>query len=217
MLASAFIVAIALAGEASLASLALAWTAAYAFAGIISITVAVRGATGGQEGASSRGGRSSPSVSGASRIELPLETFRLDQAVVGLVISQAALGTLCRRGGLHESASLHRAELGMVAYPRVAAEADGLAARRSLWTFAALATAVSTAVAGVLALAAGWMVPLFFGSEFAGAVTPCRILLVASVFFSVRRVLSDGARGIGSPGPGTVAEVVTWIAWCRRC
>jgi O-antigen/teichoic acid export membrane protein len=212
MLASLLIGVIALAGEASLASLAAAWTAAYVIGAAASIAVGLRGASGSRgEAVEPRGAFVAFGLRGLLGSSSPLETFRLDQAVVGLVISQAALGIYVVAVAFTNLPRFIAQSIGMVAYPRVAAEADEAAARRSLWTFAAVATAAASAVAGALALAAGWIVPLFFGSAFGAAVTPCRILLVASVFFSARRVLSDGARGIGSPGLGTVAEVVTWI------
>jgi O-antigen/teichoic acid export membrane protein len=212
MLASAFIGILALVGEASLVNLAAAWTVAYVIAGMAAIAACLRGATGGQtRGAEPRRPFLAFGLRGLLGSSSPLETFRLDQAVVGLAISQAALGIYVVAVAFTNLPRFIAQSVGMVAYPRVAAERDGAEARRSLWAFAALATATSTVVAGALALAAGWMVPFFFGDAFAGAVTPCRILLVGSVFFGARRVLADGARGIGSPGLGTAAEVVTWI------
>jgi hypothetical protein len=37
------------------------------------------------------------------------------------------------------------------------------------------------------------------------------VLLIGGLFIGMRRVLSDGARGIGRPGAGTMAEVVSWL------
>ncbi len=38
-----------------------------------------------------------------------------------------------------------------------------------------------------------------------------RILLVGALFLSLRRVLTDGARGLGRPAIGTIAEVASWV------
>ena len=53
---------------------------------------------------------------------------------------------------------------------------------------------------------------LFFGEEFTPAVAATRVLLVAALFASLRRILIDGARGLGKPVWGTIAECVTLIA-----
>ena len=63
-----------------------------------------------------------------------------------------------------------------------------------------------------LELTAGWLVPFFFGSDFEGAVDVTRILLIGAFFFSIRRVLADGAKGIGFPGLGSIAELGSWIS-----
>src|SRR5262249_7021013 len=62
----------------------------------------------------------------------------------------------------------------------------------------------------VLELSVGWLVPFFFGDEFSGAVVLTRILLVGALFLSARRMLTDGAQGLGRPGLGTIAEVSSW-------
>ena len=46
-------------------------------------------------------------------------------------------------------------------------------------------------------------------------MTLVRILLVASALTAVRRVLTEEARGRGEPGIGSIAELVTWIVFCR--
>ena len=38
-----------------------------------------------------------------------------------------------------------------------------------------------------------------------------RILLIGALFLSLRRVLADGARGLGRPAIVTIAEVASWV------
>jgi O-antigen/teichoic acid export membrane protein len=54
-------------------------------------------------------------------------------------------------------------------------------------------------------------VNLFYGEEYSGATTIARVLLVAAVLWSLRRVLTDGSRGLGRPMIGTVGEVTLGI------
>jgi O-antigen/teichoic acid export membrane protein len=202
----------ALAGQGNLVGIATVWTAGYILAAAASLVVAIRGTTGSRaDGHVSRRSLVTFGLRGLLGSSSPLETFRLDQAVVGLVISQAALGIYVVAIAFTNLPRMVAQSVGMVAYPRVAAQTDARSARHALWLFALVGTAMCALIAGALEVVVGWTVPLFFGQEFDAAVDPCRILLVGSFFFGMRRVLSDGARGIGWPGLGSVAEIATWV------
>ena len=54
---------------------------------------------------------------------------------------------------------------------------------------------------------------MLVGHEYEGAVTLVRILIVASSLTAVRRVLTEGARGRGEPGIGSIAELTAWIVF----
>jgi O-antigen/teichoic acid export membrane protein len=140
----------------------------------------------------------------------PVEAFRLDQAVVGLFLSPAALGLYVVGLSFANLPRFIAQSVGVIAYPRIAAR-RGAEAWRELWQFFWLATGSAAAIVLALELVIGWLVPVFFGDEFSGAVPLTRILLVAALFLSARRVLADGAQGLGRPGLGTIAEVSSWI------
>jgi O-antigen/teichoic acid export membrane protein len=97
-----------------------------------------------------------------------------------------------------------------VAYPHIAAQ-DAAAGRASTWRFFWAAVTFSAVAVAVLELAVGFLVPLLFGSAFALAIPIARILLVASLLASARRILAEGMKGGGHPGAGTVAEVASWL------
>jgi O-antigen/teichoic acid export membrane protein len=139
----------------------------------------------------------------------PVETFRLDQAVVGLFLSPAALGLYVVGLAFANLPRFIAQSIGYIAYPRVAAQ-KGEAAWRELWQFFWLAAGAAGLVVLGLELGMARLVPLFFGDEFSGAVTLARILLVGALFLSARRVLTDGAQGLGRPGLGTIAEIASW-------
>lgn len=142
----------------------------------------------------------------------PLDTFQLDQAVVGLFISPTALGLYVVGVAFTNLPRFIAQSIGFVAFPHVADHPDRSAARRAMWRFAALTFVVCGMVVGVLEAAMGWLVPRFFGHAFSGSIGLARILLVSAMLVGVRRVLADGARGAGHPGLGTIAEVVAWGA-----
>lgn len=139
----------------------------------------------------------------------PVETFRLDQAVVGLFLSPAALGLYVVGLAFANLPRFIAQSIGYIAYPRVAAQ-HGEEAWRELWQFFWLAVGAAGLVVLGLELGMARLVPLFFGDEFSGAVPLARILLAGALFLSARRVLTDGAQGLGRPGLGTIAEITSW-------
>jgi O-antigen/teichoic acid export membrane protein len=142
----------------------------------------------------------------------PVDTLRLDQAVVGLFLNPVALGFYVVAQAFTNLPRLVAASVGVVAYPQVASQPDPRAARRAMWRYFLLGTALSALVVGVLQMATGDLVRLFFGSDFTEATPIARILLVAALFIAARRVLTDATNGMGYPGLGAVSEVASWVA-----
>jgi O-antigen/teichoic acid export membrane protein len=140
----------------------------------------------------------------------PVETFRLDQAVVGLFLTPAALGLYVVGLAFANLPRFIAQSVGFIAYPRIAAQ-EGDEAWHELWLFFWLATSASALVVLLLELGVEWLVPVFFGSEFSGAIALTRILLIGALFLSARRVLTDGAQGLGRPGLGTISELFSWV------
>jgi O-antigen/teichoic acid export membrane protein/O-antigen ligase len=141
----------------------------------------------------------------------PVETFRIDQAIVALLLSPAALGLYVVAMSFANLLRFLSQSIGLIAYPQVAAQTEPPEARRTLWRFFWLATALCVLVAIGLGAVAGWLVPFMFGAEFGRAVPITRVVLLGAVFLGARRVLTDGVRGIGRPVAGTVAEVISWL------
>ncbi len=142
----------------------------------------------------------------------PTETLRVDQLVVGLVLSAYDLGLYVAALAITNLPRFLAQAIGTIAYPRVASERSAVAQRRQVWRYVALGTAVSTVVAGALAVAAGPLVRLAFGEAFGGAVAPLRIMLLATVILCARRVLSDAMRGAGFAGAASWAEAASWAS-----
>jgi O-antigen/teichoic acid export membrane protein len=141
----------------------------------------------------------------------PVETFRVDQAVVGLLLSPAALGVYVVALAFTNLPRFIAQSVGMVAYPHIAGAADLQSARRSMWRLFWLVIGLSIAAVIPLEAAVGLLVPLFFGSAFAGGVTAARILLVGVVFLAGRRLLAEALKGTGFPMAGTVSEIASWL------
>jgi len=144
----------------------------------------------------------------------PLETLRLDQAVVGLFLSPTALGLYVVGAAFTNLPRFIGLSIGLVMYPHLAARSNTSGAIGAFWRFFVLGALASLVVSAVLAVAVGYMIPLFFGSRFVGAVPVARYLLFGAAFLAARRILADGARGLGKPGVGSVAEAASWLWLC---
>lgn len=138
----------------------------------------------------------------------PIETYRLDQSVVALFLPPAALGYYVVALAFTNFPRFVANSFGMVASPMVAAKQTHAQATRAMWRFLWLAVPFYLGVAGVLWLLAPKLTTFFFGEEFEQSASLTRILLVATVLFCTRRVLTDAARGAGFLGLGSAAEVI---------
>jgi len=141
----------------------------------------------------------------------PVESFRADQAVVGLFLNPVALGLYVVAQALTNLPRTIATSIGYVAYPRVSASSDPRDARRRMWKYFVLGAVVIGVAVAALELIAAPLISLFFGSEFRDAVPIAEILLVGTYFSALRKVLTEAMRGLGHPGLGTIAEISSWI------
>jgi O-antigen/teichoic acid export membrane protein len=202
-------------GVDNLVEIAAVWVAAQAGVGLVTLGFALRSlpSEAPQDSAPSRAQLMRFGLKSFIGYVSPVETFRLDQAVIALFLTPVALGLYVVSLAFTNLPRFAAQSIGMVAYPSVASVNDPQVARRRMWRYVGLAAIISALIIAPLEIMAGALVRLFFGDEFAGAESITRILLVGTFFVGVRRVLADGARGAGYPGLGTVAEVVSWLSF----
>jgi O-antigen/teichoic acid export membrane protein len=141
----------------------------------------------------------------------PVESFRIDQMVVGFFLSPAALGLYVVAIAFTNILGFIAKSVGAVAYPALAAERDPVLAKRTMWRYFWLSAGLSLTFAIALSLTADLLVRFFFGSDFVGAVPLVRILLFGTLLASIRRVLADCMKGLGYPGGGSIAEITSLV------
>jgi O-antigen/teichoic acid export membrane protein len=139
----------------------------------------------------------------------PLEGFQLDQAIVGIFLSQAALGVYVVAVAFTNLPRFVAQGIGLVGYPHVAAAREGHDTGRLMMRFMVTTLVLCGATVGLIEFGLPVLVPLLFGAPFHAAVGVARILLISALLFALRRVLSECARGAGRPGLGSVAEVIS--------
>jgi O-antigen/teichoic acid export membrane protein len=212
---AALLMAFLLSGVGDLILVTATWVSLYLLSAGVTAVAAYRGVAA----VADESVASVPSVRTMSNFGLkawlgsvtPLEGFQLDQAIVGLFISQAALGVYVVAVAFTNLPRFVAQSIGLVAYPNVAAENTERGRRRKIVNFAALTLVLCGVTVVVTELALPFLVPRLFGSAFHGAVGVGRILLISALLFGIRRVLSECARGDGRPLVGTVAEAVSLV------
>jgi len=205
------VVVLAATGNADLVTIASAWVGANLVAGLVTLAVALRGRPRApQEAGVTRQRMLRFGLRGFLGSLSPVATFRLDQAVTGLFLAPEALGLYVAALAFTTLPTFISRSTAMIALPQVA-RADREDRRHTAWRFFFVSMTVTGIVVLVLEIAAGWLVPFFFGSDFSDAVSITRILLVSAFFYGARRVLTDSASGGGRPGLGSLAELTSWI------
>jgi O-antigen/teichoic acid export membrane protein len=141
----------------------------------------------------------------------PVETFRIDQIVVGLFLSPTALGLYVVGIAFTNLPLFISQSLAYIAYPGVAAEIDHSQRRRMMWQFFWLFAAASLATVIVLEATVALLIPWFFGLQFAPSIGIARIALVGGLLLGARRILAETLRGAGHPVAGTLAEAALLV------
>ncbi len=208
------LVAILLVGARGLWLVTAIWVAGY----LLSASVSVIAARRSLRKVATADGRSEPARVGEMvRFGLkallgsmsPLTGFQLDQAIVGLFISQIALGIYVVAVAFTNLPRFVAQAVGLVAYPHVAADGNEHGRAREIVKFVGLAVVLCGAIILATELALPFVVPVLFGKAFSSAVAVGRILLISTFLFCVTRVLSDCSRGAGRPALGTFAEIAS--------
>jgi len=137
----------------------------------------------------------------------PMETFRLDQLVAGLILSPSALGLYVVGGAFGTLTRFIAQSAGMVAYPTIVNRRHGKAGRETMWRFFLAVTLVNGLLTTFLIVSVPLLIPLFFGEAFIQAIPLAQILLIGAALTASRRVLVECLRGLGQPQASTFAEI----------
>jgi O-antigen/teichoic acid export membrane protein len=200
------------AGVHDLAAIAIIWSGTTLFGGAVSLLYAIRALPRGTHAVKALprlpevirfGIKSMPGLSS------PIESFRVDQFLVGALGGPAALGLYVVAFAFTTLPRFVAQSIGLIAYPKIAA--DMSRSLRITVKSLALTAVVVGSIIGTLAICSGWLIPTFFGAEFQDAVVIMRITLLSAFLLSIDRVLNDCARGMGRPGLGFIAEAASWI------
>lgn len=131
---------------------------------------------------------------------------RADQLVISVFFSPVSLGLYVVAVTMTALTTLIGFSTALVALPIVARLSDPGERRRTARLLVAAVLFVSTAITVPIFIAEPALIRLLFGADFAGAADVGRILLVASIAFSLNRVLEALLQGMGHPLESSVGE-----------
>ena len=137
----------------------------------------------------------------------PLQTYRLDQLVAGFFLSPVMLGYYVVAQAFTNLPKFIADSISMVAYPVVAKLPSPGEMRATTIRFLLVGSFLCLSVTIVLFLAMPTLVIFFFREEFSYSSGLARILIFGSLFFSIKRILVECARGMKMPEVSTYAEL----------
>jgi len=147
----------------------------------------------------------------------PVDSFRIDQLVVGFLISPRALGIYVVGSAFTNFARIVATNIGLSATPEIAAYVTPLEQRHAVRRTLLLAGGLLTLVTAGLALFVIVAIPVLFGREYKSSIPVAEILLVAGWLLSMKRVAVDAMRGAGEARVGTRAEIVNLALFLIAC
>ncbi len=138
-------------------------------------------------------------------------TLRLDQLLLGGMATNLEIGLYVIAVRLSEITTVLASSVAEVLMPEIAAAKENdrstkLLTRSIRQMFAVYLVAIIPAL-----LIAPWLLEFAFGAEFVAAGNTLRILLVASMMWSVGGIVISGLNGFGYPGLSTIARLSSAI------
>jgi O-antigen/teichoic acid export membrane protein len=137
----------------------------------------------------------------------PLESFRLDQLICGLLLTPSALGLYVVAQAFTNLPRFLAQSVGFIAYPAVSTGKEDPFMKHKIRRFTYYTAAVNTVIVIALVILMPFLITFLFGQEFQASVTIAQILLVGALFASIRRILVEISRGLGRPEISTYASL----------
>lgn len=142
----------------------------------------------------------------------PIESFRLDQLIVGAALTPTVLGYYTAATAFTNLSRFLGTSMGYVLSPHIAALPKDRQ-RRSLLRGLLLTAAICGLVTFALIPATDFLIPLLFGEAFRPAIPLAKVLLIAGFLLGVRRAVLAGLQGIGHPEIGSYSELLALIVF----
>jgi len=133
---------------------------------------------------------------------------RLDQLVISVFLAPVQLGLYVVAVTLTSLTSLVGQSISMIALPVLAAEQPGAARAAVVRRYVRVTILGATALTVPLIVLTPRLIDVFFGDDFAPAVTVTRVLLVAAAVLTSTRLVQSILKAAGRPLDAGVSELV---------
>ena len=205
----AAIAGLALTGQLTALTGALAFLVAHGCSDVLALALVVRGSGIGRF---DRGlARSALHFGLRSHFgRLSAQSLGVDMAIISLMLSSKDLGLYSAATAFLAAPTIVASSIGLVIFPHVSATHQAGKQPQLQATFA-LHAGLVVVLAALLIGFAHPIVTLLFGQSYAGAAPALRLLAFASIAISIRSFPIEVLRGIGRPGLTSIAEVVNWL------
>ncbi len=137
-----------------------------------------------------------------------VESSRLDQIVLMLMMGPESLGLYVAAAAFTNIIRSANDSVGYVAYSRAASEANSAAAMVIAFKYFALSIGMTIVACLTMVVASSVLLVPLFGEAFSGATVFLPWIVLSFGVLGLRRVLTEGLRGCGRPGIGSLGEVV---------
>ena len=135
-----------------------------------------------------------------------LATFRLDRYLVAAFVGVGAAGVYSVAATISEATRALPLSLGQVLLTGRSSGSVSMADERRART---MVLCVSWSGLGILAISAPWLIAVLFGDEYASAVAPLRLLLVAETFVAAWLIDNRLLVGSGRLGAASATTVIS--------
>ena len=205
----AAIAALALIGQLSAFTGALAFLVAHGCSDVLALALVVRG---NGIGRFDRGlARKALHFGLRSHIgRLSAQSLGVDMAIISLMLSSKDLGLYSAATAFLAAPTIVASSIGLVIFPHVSATHQA-GKRQQLQATFALHAGLVVVLAALLIAFAHPIVTLLFGQSYAGAAPALRLLAFASIAIAIRSFPIEVLRGIGRPGLTSIAEAANWL------
>jgi len=200
------------ADQGKLPSVAVVWSASNLFAGLSILFLAYSGlgddiSKSDKDPLPTRKRMAHFGLKGLFGWASPLDSFRIDHLIAGLVLSTGALGLYVVGQAFTNIPKFISQSIGMVAYPTISGKDVNQDLRRLIRRFILAVTSVNVLIVVILWLAMPLLIEFFFGDAFMGSIPLARILIIGALIVSLRRIIVECVCGLGRPEISTYAEV----------
>jgi O-antigen/teichoic acid export membrane protein len=201
---------LAVTGEMTVSSAAVAYLAGFAIAAAVALTVTVRSVGVAEVGFSRESARDLLGFGSKSMLSQSMWTLneRVDQLVISVFFSTTSLGLYVVAVTLTSLTTLIGFSFALVALPMIA-RLKVLSEQQQMARLIVSATLVcATLVSIPIFVFEPALIRLLFGDSFASAAGVGRVLLVAGVVFGLNRVLEALLQAVGRPLESSIGEGV---------